>query len=174
MKIENIEQLKAEKLKLENSILIAKAKLSEDITNLQSAIQPVRQMVDVSKNLFVESNRNNSLVNIGLDLGVDMLLRNSLLRGSSWLIRLAVPYFAKNVLSNYIANNKEHIVQDSVAWVKDKISPNANIPSAKLVKPRRGLLEKALLWVKNATSEKPIHIQQTTEIQDVEIVASSR
>ncbi len=154
MKIENIEQLKVEKLRLENDILIAKAKLTEDIKMLQAEIQPVRQMVDVSKNLFVESNRNNSLVNIGLDLGVDMLLRNTLLRSSSWLVRLAVPFFAKNLLSNYVAKNKDEMVNQSVAWFNEKTKPEntLQLPQAKA---KQGLLEKSLLWVKKVTSEKP-------------------
>lgn len=154
MKIENIEQLKVEKLRLENDILIAKGKLTEDIKMLQAEIQPVRQMVDVSKNLFVESNRNSSLVNIGLDLGVDMLLRNTILSNSSWLVRLAVPFFAKNLLSNYVDKNKDEIVNQSVTWFNEKTKPENTLQLPKAT-AKKGLLEKSLLWVKKVTSEKP-------------------
>lgn len=141
MKIENIEQLKAEKLKLQQRIDATKLKLATDLMVLQKEIEPVRNMMDVSKNLFVESNRNNSLISFGLNVGVDALLRNTLLRNASWLTRLAVPFVTKNLLSNYIANRQEKEFPQTIKQI---------------VSTPRTWLVKSLLWIKDVTSEKTL------------------
>lgn len=168
MKIQNIDQYKAEKLRLENQIVVSKAKLSKDFEDLKAEINPVRQIAGASQQLFVQSSQNNVLVNFGLNLGVDAILRNLILRRASWITRLVVPFFAKNLLSNYVANHKGNLVEESVSWIKEKVAPT-NKPIENPSKPRRGLLEKALMWVKDVTSEKPEPVVTTISIDNVPI-----
>ena len=168
MKIQNIEQYRAEKLRLENQIVVSKAQLSQSFENLKAEINPVRQIAGASQQLFAQSNKNNALVSFGLNIGVDAILRNLVLRKASWITRLVVPFFAKNLLSNYVANHKGNLVEESVSWIKEKVAPAhkaIEIPS----KPRRGLLEKALMWVKDVTSEKPEPVLRTISIDNVPI-----
>lgn len=155
MKIANIEQLDAERRSLEIQLLISKARLSKNIQSLQTEMAPVRRIVDVSKNLLIESNQNYSLVNMGLGLGIDAILRNTLLRNSSWVTRLVASFVAKNLLSNYIANNREVLVNNSVSWVKAKLNQENPSLSSILEKPKKNILIKTLLWVKDVTDEKP-------------------
>ena len=150
-KIETIEDLMAERARLKNKVTISHLKLTNHFNVLKEELQPARQVVGYAKNLLVNNGNRKSLVGMGLRFGVNALLKNTILYRASWLTRLVVPYIANNVVANYVAKHDTEILENTVNWVKEKTSNEPEMPK----KPKFTLAEKALMWVKDVTEEKP-------------------
>jgi hypothetical protein len=150
-KIETIEDLMAERARLKNQVAISGIKLKNHFNILKDELQPARQVVGYAKNLLVNNGNRKSLVGMGLRFGVNALLKNTVLYRASWLTRLVVPYIANNVVANYVAKHDTEILENTVNWVKEKTSNAPELPKA----PKVSLAEKALMWVKDVTEEKP-------------------
>lgn len=147
-KIENLDDLKAERVRLKNQITISRLKLSQEFTGIKEELQPARQALNYAKNLLVNNNQRSSIVGMGLRFGVNAILRNTLLARASWITRLVVPYIANNFVSSYVAKNDDKIIENTIGWIKEKTTA-----SPKIMKPKTSLAEKALLWVKKVTSD---------------------
>ena len=150
-KIETIEDLVAERARLKNQVTVSRVKLTNHFNILKEELEPARQVVGYAKNLLVNNGNRKSLVGMGLRFGVNAILKNTVLYRASWLTRLVVPYIANNVVSNYVAKHDTEILENTVNWVKEKTSNELNKPK----KPKISLAERALLWVKDVTEEKP-------------------
>ena len=148
-KIENIDDLRAERARLKNQITISGMKLKQEFSLVKQELQPARQALNFTKSLLINNSKSDSIVGMGLRFGVNVLLRNTILARASWLTRLIVPYVANNFVSKYVAKNDTEIIQKTVEWVKDKTN-NAD----KVIEPKRSLTEKGLLWVKKITNDE--------------------
>jgi hypothetical protein len=147
-KLETIEELNAERIRLKNQVSVSRLKLKNEFTNIKEELQPARQVVGFAKNMLVNNKKSNSLVGMGLRFGVNTLLRNTILYRASWLTRLIVPFVANNLVSNYVAKNDSQILENTIGWIKDKTSDE------KPTKSSLSLTERALMWVKYVTAEK--------------------
>jgi hypothetical protein len=153
-KIENIDDLRAERVRLKNQITISELKLKKEFSLVKEELQPARQALNYTKSLLVNNHKRDSLVGMGLRFGVNTLLRNTVLARASWLTRLVVPYVANNFVSKYVAKNDTEIIQKTVEWVKDKTTEEK-----KVLRPKRSLAEKGLLWIKKITNDEDEHTQ---------------
>jgi hypothetical protein len=147
-KLETIEELNAERIRLKNQVSVSRLKLKNEFTNIKEELQPARQVVGFAKNMLVNNKKSNSLVGMGLRFGVNALLRNTILYRASWLTRMIVPFVANNLVSNYVAKNDSQILENTIGWIKDKTSDENP------TKPSLSLTERALMWVKDVTAEK--------------------
>lgn len=161
-KIETLEDLMAERARLKNQVTISHLKLANHFNILKEELKPARQVVGYAKNLLVNNGNRKSIVGMGLRFGVDAILKNTILYRASWLTRLVVPYIANNVVSNYVAKHDTEILEDTVNWVKSKTSDEPKKPKV----PKVSLAEKALMWVKDVTEEKPKNSIELTQ-QDI-------
>lgn len=156
-KIKNINDLRAERARLKNEIELSKTKMRSSIEAIKAELNPARRVVDFLGSFL--TSRNNGLLNVGVGLGVDTVIRNGLLRRAPWPLKVLVPFFLKNFAGNVIHNNKDNIMEKSIAWVRD-ITTEAPKPILTEVKgiyieEQLSLIEKALLWVKDITEDKP-------------------
>lgn len=148
-KIENIDDLRAERARLKNQITISGMKLKQEFSLVKQELQPARQALNFTKSLLINNSKSDSIVGMGLRFGVNVLLRNTILARASWLTRLIVPYVANNFVSKYVAKNDTEIIQKTVEWVKDKTNNED-----KVIEPKRSLTEKGLLWIKKITNDE--------------------
>lgn len=148
-KIENIDDLRAERARLKNQITISGMKLKQEFSLVKQELQPARQALNFTKSLLINNSKSDSIVGMGLRFGVNVLLRNTILARASWLTRLIVPYVANNFVSKYVAKNDTEIIQKTVEWVKDKTNNEDRI-----IEPKRSLTEKGLLWIKKITNDE--------------------
>lgn len=148
-KIENIDDLRAERARLKNQITISGMKLKQEFSLVKQELQPARQALNFTKSLLINNSKSDSIVGMGLRFGVNVLLRNTILARASWLTRLIVPYVANNFVSKYVAKNDTEIIQKTVEWVKDKTNNEG-----KVIEPKRSLTEKGLLWIKKITNDE--------------------
>jgi len=159
-KIETIEDLMAERARLKNQISIAHLKLTKHFERLKEEMKPARQVVGYAKNLLVHNGNRKSIVGMGLRFGVDAILKNTILYRASWLTRLLVPYFANNIVSNYVAKHDTEIIEDTINWVKRKTADEPQNPK----EPKVSLVASVLMWVKNITEEKTQNSIQLTQL----------
>ncbi len=155
--IKNIDDLRAERARLKNDIELSKTKMRSSIDAIKEELSPARHVVDFLGNFL--TNRNKGLLNVGVGLGVDTIIRNGLLRTAPWPLKVLVPFFLKNFAGNVIHNNKDTIMKKGIEWVRDITTetPKPILTEVKgiYIEEKPSLIEKALLWVKDVTEEKP-------------------
>ena len=81
--------------------MLQKAEFRHHANVLKEKLNPVEKVVGVVKNLTTPDTRN-PLVNTGLNLAIDVLLRGFYMSKIGWLPKLIVPFVLKNVSSNLV------------------------------------------------------------------------
>jgi len=114
--IQNQDDLRAERIRLNNQLQVAKAKMRHEFTAIKTELNPARQAVGVIGDIFTAPQRG--LLNMGVGLGVDTILRRGLLARAGWVTKLVVPFFVRNIASNYISKNRVSVVENLLGWVK--------------------------------------------------------
>ncbi|MFD1819692.1 hypothetical protein SAMN04515674_11485 [Pseudarcicella hirudinis] len=115
-KIETIEQLRAERLVLISSLEHSKNNIRQDIYAIREELQPAKNAINFLGNFF--THKNSGILNTGIGLGIDMIVKNGLMANSSWINRLIVPFLLKNVTSNVVHDNQEGITNTIFNWLK--------------------------------------------------------
>jgi hypothetical protein len=104
-RIQTYDDLCEEKQRLEILLTLQREQLREDIADIKEQLTPVTNVFSFVRKVAVR-NKSNTLLNFGLDIAGDLLLKKFLLRRAGWLTRLAVPYVVKNYSSNSLAGKK--------------------------------------------------------------------
>lgn len=109
--IHSYEELQHEKIRLEGLLRIQKEQLRTDIGLLKKQLEPATAILRTvgmftgSKNADGKSNTKPGLLKLGLDLGIDLLLRGTVFRKAGFVTRMAMPVLLRNFSSN-IASGK--------------------------------------------------------------------
>lgn len=171
-KIKNINDLRAERARLKNEIELSKTKMRSSIDAIKEELSPARHVVNFLGDFL--TNRNKGLLNVGVGLGVDTVVRNGILRSAPWPLRILVPFFLKNFAGNMIHNNKDTIMKKGIEWVRDITTetPKPILTEVKSVyiEDKPSLIEKALLWVKDVTEEKPKEFREEPQVDKPSLV----
>ena len=105
-KINNYDELLAERKRLENQISEQRLAMKQDFSDLKSKLEPFLNLVPVM-NIFRTKKTSHPLLNTISSLGID-LLGQRLLSKTSWITRVIIPLIAKVVTTRVIS-------QDSVS-----------------------------------------------------------
>lgn len=165
VKIENMADLKAERIRLKNRLEVSKSQMRGELNAIKTELNPARQAVGVLGDMFTTPRKG--LLPMGVGFGVDMLVRRGLLARAGWLPRLIVPFLVRNVATKYIQNNRSPLLETALTWVKkstDKTqgtastnhyaTPKRNVATKSIKNNQVSLLETALIWVKKSTERK--------------------
>lgn len=159
--IKNINDLRAERARLKNEIELTKTKMRGSIDAIKEELSPARHAVNFLGDFL--TNRHKGILNVGLGIGVDTVVRNGILRHAPWPLKVLVPFFLKNFAGNVIHDNRDTIVKKGIEWVRDitEKKPEPILTEIKEVgiEEKPSMVEKALLWVKDKTEEKPIKLE---------------
>jgi hypothetical protein len=99
--ITSYEDLLQEKQRLQQKLILQKADFKHHWAVLSHKLSPVEKMAGVVKNLTTPDTRN-PLLNTGLNLGIDLLLRGFYVSRIGWLPKIVVPFVLKNISSNLV------------------------------------------------------------------------
>jgi len=69
-------------------------------------LKPLTHIIDMVEKITSKDKRN-PLFNVGVDLGVNLLLKNVFLRNAGFIVKLIVPLLAKNYLSHEVEETKD-------------------------------------------------------------------
>jgi hypothetical protein len=119
-RIKTYEDLEAEEKRLEALLYSHKENIKDSFVALKQSLNPFRQAMDTAKRLF-SRDRSNPLMKVGVDLGVDVLIRRILLARAGWFTKIIVPFFVKNYSTHIVTQyKKSKLLQRIVGFFRHK------------------------------------------------------
>ncbi len=115
--IQTIDDLKAERARLHNQIQLSKISMKNEMTAIKEELNPARQAVGVLNDVLTSPKKG--LLTLGIGLGVDVVLRRTILARAGWLPKLVVPFLVRNAATNMVQKNGKTIVEKGLIWLKN-------------------------------------------------------
>src|SRR5688572_18519368 len=97
--IKTYDDLLEEKQRLESLIVLQRQQVKTDWAEMKEEFRPVSNIIAFFGKL-THRDKSNPLLNMGIDMAGDILLRKFLLAKAGWFTRLTVPFLLKNYSSN--------------------------------------------------------------------------
>ena len=94
-----------EKKRLEELIVFQKAQVRENWQGIKEELKPVSNAISFVGRM-THRDKTNPLINMGIDMAGDLLLRRGLLSKAGLVTRLTVPYIFKKVSSNLLSGTE--------------------------------------------------------------------
>lgn len=109
-KIETYDDLLAEKARLEELAKAQKALVKDDFELVKDGVRPIGRTISNAYSLIhslTSRPKTSPLVNLGLDFGVELLVKRMLLANSGWLVRVVVPYLVRNYSAKLLKHSSK-------------------------------------------------------------------
>jgi len=103
-RINNYEELLAERRRLEQQVVEQKILLKEEFTGLKGKLEPLMNLLPIL-NIFKTRENRSPLLNIISSVGID-LVGQRFLSKAGWITRFIVPLIAKGFTSRAIGKEK--------------------------------------------------------------------
>lgn len=123
--IQTINDLRAERARLHNQMQLSKISMRSEVAAIKEELNPARQAVGVLNDVFTSPKKG--LLTLGVGLGVDVVLRRTILARAGWLTKLVVPFLVHNVATNMVQKNGKSIVEKGLVWLKNATEKPANL-----------------------------------------------
>jgi len=114
--IRSYDDLIKEKERLEILFQAQKQVIFYDIEEIKAELAPVKDTIAVIKKLFTKD-RTNLLLSLGSDIAVTALVQKFILQKAGWVLRMIVPFFAKNYASHFVAEKKDKWLDKLKTWL---------------------------------------------------------
>lgn len=121
-KIKNYEDLLSEEHRLQGILRDREILIRQDLMSFKENLEPVKKVYDQVHKVFTRDNRV-PVFNIGLEMGIDLLLKRFLLARANWLIKTFVPYLVKNYSSHIIGEEKRKLIINKIEELFSKFRP---------------------------------------------------
>lgn len=116
-KIQTYDDLIEEKKRLEQLLIVQKEQISANWIEMKKEFQPVNNIISFFSKLTTRD-KTNPLVNMGIDVAGDLVLRKIILAKTGWATRLVIPFLLKNYSSNVFAEKGKSFIQKVRNWLK--------------------------------------------------------
>jgi hypothetical protein len=123
-KIQTYDDLVEEKKRLEALLIVQKENISSNWLEMKEEFKPINNIISFFGKL-TSRDKSNPLVNMGVDIAGDLVLRKFILARAGWLTRIVVPYLLKNYSSNVFADKGKSFIQKLKHWIKGTKNGNA-------------------------------------------------
>ena len=103
-KISTYNDLLEEKARLEELLAVQRQTINANYVGLKHELSPIATGLFAVTGFFGKLGRKrsgNPLVNLGLDIGTELLLKRYLLIKAGWLARTVVPYIVRNYSTKF-------------------------------------------------------------------------
>jgi hypothetical protein len=121
-KITTYKDLLEEEQRLQQILKRQETVIRQDLLSMKENLEPVKKVYDQVHKVFTRDNRV-PFFNIGLEVGIDMLLRRFLLARAGWFAKTFVPYVVKNYASHIISEEKRKVIIKKIEELFNKIRP---------------------------------------------------
>lgn len=105
-KINNYEDLVLERKRLEAELVHYKSVINGEVNSIKQKFEPISDVVSFFASSPTKS-PNNKLLQVGTNIGIELLVRQKLLSKAGWLTKLVLPYILKKVSSRAIQKVQE-------------------------------------------------------------------
>lgn len=126
-KITTYEDLLEEEQRLLKILRAHEELLKTDVAGIRHGLKPVRKAMDVV-NKFATRDHTGPLTTVGLEFGIDLLVRRYILARAGWFTKIAIPFLIKNYSSHLISEEKRDILLTKVRGFFQKIRPKPAQP----------------------------------------------
>jgi hypothetical protein len=124
-KIRTYDDLLQEEQRLQQQLKSQETLIRQDLVSMKANIEPVKKAYDRIQKLFTRDNRV-PFFNIGLELGIDLLLRRFILARAGWFAKILVPYLVKNYSSHIIGEEKRKALVKKIRDMFNRVRPKAD------------------------------------------------
>ena len=121
-KIRTYKDLAEEEQRLQQVLKGQEILIRQDLMSMKENLEPIKKVYDRVHKIFTRDNRV-PVFNIGLELGIDVLLRRFLLARAGWFAKTFVPYVVKNYASHIISEEKRKVIIKKIEELFNKIRP---------------------------------------------------
>ena len=121
-KITTYNDLLQEEKRLQQVLKSQEILIREDLVNMKENLEPIKRVYDQVHKIFTRDNRV-PVFNVGLELGIDMILRRFILARAGWFAKTFVPYVVKNYASHIIGEEKRKAIIKKIEEMVNKIRP---------------------------------------------------
>jgi hypothetical protein len=121
-KFKTYQDLLREEQRLQQVLKHQEILIREDLVSMKENLEPIKKVYDQVHKVFTRDNRV-PIFNIGLELGIDVLLRRFLLTRAGWFTKTFVPYLVKNYASHIIGEEKRKAIIKKIEELFNKIRP---------------------------------------------------
>lgn len=118
-KIETYDDLLEEKKRLEQLLIVNKEQVAANWIEVKNELQPVNNVFALLGK-FTRRDKSNPLLNVGLNVAGDLVLKRFILARFGWLTRMIVPILVKNYSSNVFADKGRSVVQKIKHWLRSR------------------------------------------------------
>ena len=101
MKINNYNDLIAEKRTLESSLALHKVAIQHSIQEVKDRLKPISKVVTFAEKA-VTREATNPLLSAGVNIASDLILKRVILARAGWVTQLVLPYVLKNYSSHFL------------------------------------------------------------------------
>jgi hypothetical protein len=127
-KIKTYKDLLEEEQRLQQVLKGQENLIREDLMSMKENLEPIKKVYDQVHKVFTRDNRV-PIFNVGLELGIDVLLRRFLLARAGWFAKTFVPYIVKNYASHIISEEKRKVIIKKIEELFNKIRPKKTQPT---------------------------------------------
>jgi len=117
-KINNYEELMAERKKIEHRIFVHKQIINEGVSDIKDQLKPILSIL----NIFNKKTPNSPLWKFVSSLAIDLFVGQKFLLKSNWLTRFLVPMVLKGVSALAIGSNKSNGHEADIGEPQDKLN----------------------------------------------------
>lgn len=114
-RIDTLDQLKQERVRLKLQLAELEDQIQDDVRAIKEELKPAHLVATAFGNLLTY--KDHGILNEGLNIGIDLLLRRIIFKNSGLIAKFVVPFFAKNFTSNWVADHKADILE----WIVKKL-----------------------------------------------------
>ena len=120
--IKTYEDLEKEKHRLVAILRTQEDLIKDDLAGVREGLRPFSNAVNVINKMATRDN-TAPVMNFGLEMGVDLLVRKVLLKRAGWIAKIVVPFLVKNYSSHLIGEEKREALMKKVKSIFRKIRP---------------------------------------------------
>lgn len=100
-KINNYTELVAERMRIQQELALQKAQINEEIREIKDKLKPITGILSFFNTAKKQSFKSTA-IQAGANIGIDVLLRNTLLSKAGWLTKLILPFVVRKISSKVI------------------------------------------------------------------------
>ena len=127
-RIKTYEDLEQEKMRLMNVLKSQEELIKIDVAGVKEGLKPFGKAADMVKKMATRDN-TAPVMNFGLEMGIDLLVRKLILARAGWFAKIVVPFLVKNYSSHIIGEEKREALMKKVKNFLRKLRPDPHVAS---------------------------------------------
>ena len=121
-RIKTYEDLEAEKMRLISLLKNHEEAIKVDIAGVKEGLKPMGKVVTVLNKMATRDNRV-PVMNFGIEMAIDLVVRRVLLARAGWFSKIIVPYLFKNYSSHILGEEKRELIMEKIRNFLGKLRP---------------------------------------------------